>query len=267
MTQPDDLARWVAAAATAPDGIRLILADIDGVLSGGEGSPFRPRLLEHMAAWNRSAARDLRRPAIALCSGRQAPYVELLAQLSGCFLPCIFEHGAGILEPQRFRFRFQPSLGAAPWREAAAVRQVIEAALGPDAAFVQPGKEVTLTLYPLGSTSPAELGAAVTAALDRAGSGFVVTVNLRGVEVRPPGIDKGSGARWLSDQLGVSLDRFAGVGDSEDDLTFLRLVGYPTAPANARPAVRSTARYVARGAQDRGFLEILRHLSSLAGEA
>jgi phosphoglycolate phosphatase len=66
--------------------------------------------------------------------------------------------------------------------------------------------------------------------------------------------------RWLGEHLGIPLRAFAGVGDADDDLTFLRVVGYPAAPANASPAVRSTARYVATRPFGEGLLEILEHL-------
>ncbi len=199
-------------------------------------------------------------PAICLCSGRQEPYVELLAQLTHAFLPCLFEHGAGMLDPRGFRFTFNPALGPSPWRAVAALREALDGLVSSGGAFVQPGKEATLTLYPVGPTTVAQVAAAAEDAAAQAGSTFRVTQNIRGVELRPPGIDKGAGARWLADQLGIPLRSFAGVGDADDDLTFLSVVGYPAAPANASPSVRSTARYVATRPFGEGLLEILEHL-------
>lgn len=254
-----DVERWLALGGEAPaTTIRLVLTDIDGVLTGGEGATADPSVLARVAARNDAAREDPLVPAIALCTGRQAPYVELLAQLTRTFVPCLFEHGAGLMEPRRFRFLFNPALGPAPWRGIAAVREVLEAPLlAPRRAFVQPGKEASLTLYPLGSTTTTEVAQAARAALADVGSPFVVTPNINGVEIRRQGIDKGTGARWLAERLGLPLVAFGGVGDADDDLTFLRLVGFPAAPANATPAVREQVRFVASRGDGEGLLEIL----------
>lgn len=255
------LVRWLRLGeSVGPSTIRLVLVDIDGVLTPGEGANAEPGLLSRVASWNDAAAVDPKVPGISLCSGRQAPYVELMAQLTHAFLPCLFEHGAGMLQPRGFRFRFSPLLGPAPWRAVAAVREALGELLESGRAFVQPGKEATLTLYPVGSTTVAELAEAAERAVAQAGSRFNVTPNIRGVELRPPGIDKGTGTRWLADELGVALAAVAGVGDADDDLTFLRLVGYPAAPANASVSVRSTAQFVSGRPFVEGLLDILEHL-------
>jgi hypothetical protein len=255
------LGRWLRLGDSVdPSTIRVVLVDIDGVLTPGEGATAEPGLLDRVASWNDAATIDPAMPAISLCSGRQEPYVELLAQLTHAFLPCLFEHGAGMLDPRGFRFTFNPVLGPSPWRAVAALREALDGVVSSGQAFVQPGKEATLTLYPVGPTTVGELAHAAERAAILAGSTFRVTPNIRGVELRPPGIDKGAGARWLAEHLGIPLRSFAGVGDADDDLTFLRVVGYPAAPANASPAVRSTVRYVATRPFGEGFLEILEHL-------
>lgn len=261
----DALGQWLRLGdSVAQSTLRVVLCDIDGVLTPGEGAPAEPELLRRVASWNDAALLDPMLPSISLCTGRQEPYVELLAQLTHVFLPCLFEHGAGMLEPRRFRFTLNPLLGPGPWRQLGALREILDdGLLSSGRAFVQPGKEATLTLYPLGSTTVDELAEAAADAVARAGSHFRVIPNIRGVEVRPPGIDKGVGARWLAQELGIPLQAVAGVGDADDDLTFLRLVGYPAAPANATPAVRSAARYVSARPFGEGLLEILEHIADV----
>jgi 3-deoxy-D-manno-octulosonate 8-phosphate phosphatase KdsC-like HAD superfamily phosphatase len=261
LDRDEALVRWLhLGESVEPSTLRLVLVDIDGVLTSGEGAIAEPELLARVASWNDAAASDPMVPGISLCSGRQAPYVELMAQVTGAFLPCLFEHGAGILQPRSFRFTFSPLVGPAPWRPVAALREALDGVLTSGRAFIQPGKEATLTLYPLGATTVAELAMAAEEAVAQARSPFKVTPNLRGVELRPPGIDKGTGTRWLAEELGITLPAFAGVGDADDDLTFLRLVGYPAAPANASASVRSTAHYVSDRPFGEGLLEILGHL-------
>ena len=82
---------------------------------------------------------------------------------------------------------------------------------------------------------------------------------MRGVEVRPHGIDKGSAARRIADLVRVPLAATAGVGDSDPDLSFLCGIGigFSAAPANATPAVQQAVNYVARAPFGAGLLEIV----------
>ena len=265
--ESDGLAAWRRLGADSGAAtIRAVLADVDGVVTAGEGTAIDLDVVERLAAWNDRAAVDARWPALALCTGRQAPYVELLAQLTHGFLPCLFEHGAGLLEPRTYRFRFNPIVGPAPWRAVARVRDALdEPLLAAGRAFVQPGKEATLTLYPLGGSTVDEVARIAHEVIADAHVAFRVVPNIRGVEVRPANIDKGAGARWLAHELALGLDLFAGVGDADDDLAFLDLVGYPAAPANASAGVRAKARFVASRPFGEGLLEILAHIATRNG--
>lgn len=250
---------WRALGIGLPPGVlRLVLADVDGVITGGEGQMADLGVLERLAAHNRAALTDPLVPAITLCTGRQAPYVEVMAQMVEVFLPCIFEHGCGLFFPRAFRYAFHPSLGPDYSASLARLRAALEEPLlRPGRAFVQPGKEASMTLYPLDGTPLDELERAARAAVAPLGGRYGVARNVNGVEVRPAGIDKAAGTRWLAQQVGVPLDDMAGVGDSDTDLTFLTAVAWSAAPANATPAVRAAVGYVAAQPVGRGFLEIL----------
>src|SRR5205807_2527837 len=78
-----EVAAWRALVS---DGLmRVVLADVDGVVTPGEGYPARLPVLERLTAINASAHTDPYVPAVTLCTGRQAPYVELMAQMTGAF--------------------------------------------------------------------------------------------------------------------------------------------------------------------------------------
>jgi hydroxymethylpyrimidine pyrophosphatase-like HAD family hydrolase len=252
---------WVALGAGLPPGsLRLVLADVDGVITRGEGLPAEIDVLERLAATNAAAFRDPRVPAVTLCTGRQAPYVELMAQLIGAFLPCIFEHGAGMFFPTAFRYEFDARLGPDYSARLARLRAALdEPLIQTGRAFVQPGKEATMTLYPLGETPLDELFAVAEATVARVSKTFSVARNVKGVEIRPHGIDKGSGARRIAELLEIPLEAMAGVGDSDPDLSFLQDIGigFSAAPANATPAVRQAVNYVARAPFGAGLLEIV----------
>jgi hydroxymethylpyrimidine pyrophosphatase-like HAD family hydrolase len=253
---------WAALGAQLPrSALRLVLADVDGVITRGEGQPIDIDVLRRLAAINAAAMLDPVVPAIALCTGRQAPYVELMAQLIGAFLPCIFEHGAGLFFPTTFLYEFDARLGSDYTARLARLRAALdEPLMRTRRAFIQPGKEATMTLYPqgpLGKTSVDELAALVEGVVARVAPEFGIARNVHGVEVRPRGIDKGTGSQRLAELLELPLQALAGVGDSDPDLSFHNRVGLSAAPSNATPAVRQLVTYLANASFGDGLLEIV----------
>jgi hydroxymethylpyrimidine pyrophosphatase-like HAD family hydrolase len=257
----DAASEWLVLGAKLPRGsLRVVLADVDGVITRGEGQPIDIDAVQQLAAINAAAKLDPCVPALALCTGRQAPYVELMAQLIGTFLPCIFEHGAGLFFPTTFRYEFDARLGSDYSARLARLRAALyEPLLRTGRAFVQPGKEASMTLYPrgtIGKSPVEELAAIVEATVARVAPDFTVARNLHGVEVRSRGIDKGTGAVRVTELLEIPLEALAGVGDSDPDLAFLLRVGLSAAPSNATPAVREQVSYVANAPFGLGLLEI-----------
>ncbi|HEY3522554.1 MAG TPA: hypothetical protein VGK63_02530, partial [Candidatus Limnocylindrales bacterium] len=82
--------------------IRLVLADVDGCLTAGEGRPIDLGVLASIAATNASSRDDDAVPAVALCTGRPAPYVEVLVQEIAAYRPSLFENGAGLVEMEPY---------------------------------------------------------------------------------------------------------------------------------------------------------------------
>jgi 3-deoxy-D-manno-octulosonate 8-phosphate phosphatase KdsC-like HAD superfamily phosphatase len=248
---------WLRLGSDLPAGVvRVVLADVDGVVTPGEGHPARLSVLQRLTDINAAALTDPLLPAVTLCTGRQAPYVEVMAQMTGAFLPCSFEHGAGLFFPRAFRYVFHPRLGDDHFAQVARVLQALDLR---GRAFVQPGKEAMITLFPLAETPLEAIAEDARAAVRRLGLDFTVEMNVTGVEVRPRGIDKGEGCRWLASLLGLRLDRFGGVGDSEPDLAYLSLpdLGFSACPRNAVPKVRAAVSYVSQSEDGEGLLEIL----------
>ena len=114
-----------------------------------------------------------------------------------------------------------------------------------------------MSLYPLGTTSVDELLQITQALVPEIAHDFDVARNVNGVELRPLGIDKGTGSQRVAELLDVPLTAMAGVGDSDPDLTYLRRVAFSGAPANATPAVRQFVNYVAKASFGAGLLEIV----------
>jgi HAD superfamily hydrolase (TIGR01484 family) len=238
--------------------IKLIIFDIDGVLTGGETKALDHELLKCLAGLNRSARQNSKLPGVTLCSGRAAPYVELMTQAIDGFLPAVFENGAGLYSPQSYSFIANPILDARS--SIYLVRQRIQTELVDSRfAFFQPGKEYTLTLFPTDPANYSRLQYEVERVLGPLCEGVDLVQSPSCLNVLPRGVNKGSGVQFLASQTGIDVNCMLGVGDSDNDLPFLTLVGYNAAPANANTAVKSIVQYISPQAHVDGVRDIIAH--------
>jgi len=239
--------------------VRLVVVDVDGCLTPGEAQPWNFEALSYVAQLNREARHNLQMPAITLCTGRQEPYVEVLMQAIDAHLPAIYENGGGLYFPQEYRFAESPLI-TPEMREvlsevkAALRREVVETGRG----YFQPGKEVSLTLYPTNRTTVHELYRIAIEVLTAHQAHYTAQASVSCVDILPQGVDKGSGVKWLSDETGTPLAQIGGIGDSTSDLKFLRLVGHSAAPANATDEVKAAVDYVSPYEDGDGVVDILR---------
>jgi hypothetical protein len=244
--------------------IGLIVLDIDGVLTEGEGAGLDLGLMNLLADLNRRARRvsgvgtEATVPSMTLCTGRPQPYVEAFAQAMDCSVPAVFEGGAGIYIPQRGRSLLNPVVK--DLSKLNEVRNKLRAAASKDPRFyLQLGKEFTISVFP---EDPRDLGLLRDFVLKSAGTlvGEIETAySASCINVQPKGCDKGTGMEFLSDLTGVPLMAMLGVGDSEVDLPFLARVGHSAAPANASADVIALAGYVSPFRTAEGVKDILAH--------
>ncbi len=242
---------------------RLIVTDIDGCLTAGEGQPLLYPLFQTLTDLNRRARRGEAVPAVTLCTGRPTAYVEGVMQAIDGFLPAVCEHGAMLYVPEGHRFLRHSALDEAARTALAEIkamleREVVEAGLG----YLQPGKETSLTLFPvgpIGTTSLEPLHNRLAELVARTGAPYAVIDTFSCVNLVPRGLNKGQGVRWLAEMIDVPLAQMAGIGDSDSDLAFLQLVSTSAAPINATPTVRQAVDYVSPCSNGEGFLDILFH--------
>jgi hydroxymethylpyrimidine pyrophosphatase-like HAD family hydrolase len=253
-----DIRAW-AEATTSREGLtRVILLDVDGCLTAGEGARLDLPVFQLVAGLNRRAVHEPDLPAVTLCTGRPAPYVELLCQAIDCFLPAIWESGAGLYLPLEYRFLAHPLITPERLDALGQIRREIHERLTrPGLGFHQIGKEYSVSCYPLGGATLDDLYEILQPALSPYASHYSVFRQRTCVEVLPNDVDKGSGARWLAELTGLPLERMAGVGDQTADLAYLRIVGAAAVPSNATPDLRAVADYVAPRACSEGLLDIL----------
>lgn len=77
------------------------------------------------------------------------------------------------------------------------------------------------------------------------------------IGITPPGIDKAAGVRAVAAAYDIPLERVMMVGDGENDITALQLVGAPVAMGNAESDVRVHARHVVGHVDAGGLAEAL----------
>jgi HAD superfamily hydrolase (TIGR01484 family) len=240
------------------DGIQLVLVDIDGCLTPGEGCRWNWRALETIAHANELSRHASGIPAVSLCTGRQEPYVEVLMQAINARFPAVYENGCGLYFPEEYRFVENSAITNEVRRALFEAKmrfhgEIVEAGLG----YLQPGNEVSLTIYPLPGTSLTSLYDIVAEGLVATDQRLVVQVSVSCVDITPAGINKGTGVQWLSRETGIPLTAMCGIGDSISDLAFLRLVGQSGAPANAANTVRDAVDVLSRLSDGDGVVDIL----------
>ena len=242
--------------------MRLVVIDVDGCLTPGEGQPWNFEALKYIAQLNRRAKKDATRLAVTLCTGRQEPYVEVMMQAIDAHLPGVYENGGGLYFPREYRFVENPLITAAMREALVSIkttlrREIVETGLG----HFQPGKEVSLTIYPLAQVSVHELYLATVESLESFDAGYIAQASVSCVDVTPKGVDKGAGVRWLSQETDIPLNQIGGVGDSASDLKFLSIIGRSAAPANAADEVKAAVDYVSPYEDGDGVVDILRRWS------
>lgn len=237
--------------------IDLIVFDIDGVLTEGEAQPLDLLLLEALAAMNRKARMEPGQTAVTLCTGRPAPYVELMLQAIDGHLPAIFENGAGLYVPHGYRFLAHPDV--MPHSMGAIRQRLGETVIASGFAYIQPGKEFTLTIFATDPADTPKLDAATTQALGDLCESVDLVYSSSCLNILPRGIHKGRGIEYLAAETGISPARMLGVGDSDVDLQFLMEVGFSAAPSNANEATMACVQYVSPHRTADGVRDILRY--------
>lgn len=98
---------------------------------------------------------------------------------------------------------------------------------------------------------------AVLAAIRDLGLEQQVIFNKGAVMVLPSGVNKASGLAAALEELGLSPHNAVGVGDAENDHAFLAACECSVAVANALPALKETADFVARETHGAGVAEVV----------
>lgn len=253
--------------------IRLIGIDVDGTLVGTGG-------LIHHRVWEAVARARERGIRLALCSGR--PAFGLALEYARRLEPNgwhIFQNGASILnlptghsrsvalpahwvktliEQARRTGEVLELYGdtgyavesTAPWAKQHA--ELLGLPYQPRSldSLTQP---VVRAQWLLSPERAVEFTAAPHPGLEVAQSTSPLMVDTQFVGLTQDGVTKGTAIRSIAAEYGVPLQNVMYAGDAGNDLSALRIVGYPVAMGNADPEVRAAAKHTV-GVVDHGGL-------------
>lgn len=253
----------------------LICVDVDGTLVG-TGNLVRDDV---WAALADARARGVR---IALCSGRPAignarAYAERLDP-DGWH---VFQNGASIVNVGSGASLSEaiPEGGLNLLIDRAAqTDRLLEVYTDLEFAITKPGdlaeRHAALLGVPYEARTPESLDGTVVRAqwvVPRAEEGTVVAEPHPGMDLHPAGspvmpdamfisvtragVSKGTAVQRVAAQYGLSMDRVMMVGDGENDVTALRVVGHPVAMGNADAPAVAASRYRVAHVDEGGLRE------------
>ncbi len=88
-----------------------------------------------------------------------------------------------------------------------------------------------------------------------AGQAIVVQAVPEYIEVLPPGVSKGEGVGWLLAEMGIAPATVMAIGDGENDIEMLQMVGLGVAMSNAHDSVKAAADVVVASNEAAGVAE------------
>jgi hydroxymethylpyrimidine pyrophosphatase-like HAD family hydrolase len=214
---------------------RALACDYDGTLAtdGVVGSDVITGLERLRASGRR----------LILVSGREPHDLRRVFDRVDLFDRLVLENGALVCDPSTARLSV---LATAPPAELAAA--LMDAGVQP----LSVGRVILATWAPHEET--------VRETIRALGLDLQVILNKGAVMVLPSGVDKATGLGAVLDELRLMPNSVVGVGDAENDLTFLALCGFAVAVANALPEVMDAADLVTAGARGAGVIELIDQL-------
>jgi hypothetical protein len=106
---------------------------------------------------------------------------------------------------------------------------------------------------------------AVRETIKKLGLDLQLSFNKGAIMVLPSGIDKASGLGAALDELRVPAGEAVGIGDAENDRSFLDLCGYSVAVANALPELKERVDYQTKAEHGAGVVEVIERLLGPGG--
>jgi hydroxymethylpyrimidine pyrophosphatase-like HAD family hydrolase len=253
------------SAAALPNSSRrfdVVFCDVDGCLMPEDASPADLAALGQIAAFQARALERMDLPILVPCTGRPQPYAEAVCRLLGCAaLPAICESGVWFYDFAAHRWQMHPAISEGDRQIVRELERWVEKELGPMGCTLQLGKSAAVTVFHDDVAWLArEIVPMLTALIARNNWPLRVSMTWTCINCDLSHISKGSAIDLVIERFGLDRSRLAGIGDTLGDLAIRERVAWFGCPANADPALHSSANIVATQPLARGVLELLAHL-------
>lgn len=213
----------------------VLVSDYDGTLASNDkvGDPAIAAL-ERVRASGRRAI---------LVTGRRLDELHEVFPRIDLFDYVVAENGALVYSPR--------------------TKESIALATPPPAEFVERLRQLGVEHIAVGQVivatwTPHHL--AVLQAIQELGLELLIVFNKNAVMVLPTGVNKANGLDYALRKLGLSFHEAVGVGDAENDHSFLQQCECAVAVNNAVPSIRQLAAWTTEGAAGQGFAELVDEL-------
>jgi HAD superfamily hydrolase (TIGR01484 family) len=225
--------------------LRVLASDYDGTLaSEGQVSTATLQALEQLKASGRK---------LLMVTGRELPDLRRVFPGLGLFDAVVAENGALLYRPDGGEEALAPA---------------------PPAAFLEELRRRGVAPLAVGRSIVATLSsnqAAVAAAIEALELPWRMILNKDSVMCLPEGVDKASGLAAGLRALGLTPSEAVGVGDAENDHSFLVACAVSAAVGNALPLLKSEVDLVTEGDEGAGVTWLIGQLldgalDKLAGE-
>lgn len=248
--------------------IKAIIIDIDGCLTSTQfGEPLDLDSLAAIQSISQQYLHDPAVPMLVLNTGRDLTHSEMMAKIINAFRYLIIEAGAALVSVHgaRITSSLHPSITREALKDFDRLYREFTRAHPGHERYLQQGKRYMISyLFDTGDPAKGRCAADLRSFIASRGWRFVVDEGHNFINVMFPGVDKCSGLDLLF-TANPELDpgNVAGIGDSTGDWAFLHRCAFSATVANGSDDLKARVHYVARGAEARGTLEVIRRVIAL----
>ncbi len=100
----------------------------------------------------------------------------------------------------------------------------------------------------------------VLTAIRELGLELEMIFNKGAIMILPSGVNKSTGLKAALEILNLTFESVVGVGDAENDHTFLKACGFAVAVRNAIPSIKETATMVTESERGLGVIELIKEI-------
>ena len=246
--------------------VRLLAVDIDGCLSAGLFKPFNLEKLQQIAGFNIKSKSDPEFPPVTICTGRPEPYAEAMLQAVQSYYPAVCEHGGLLCGIDPPLMTINPDLPDELHDKLLILKQKLFKAQREEGNdfMLEPGKETHSTVFVRNEMTVEELHEVLSNILKEINLPFQLKPGRECFNVFPQTLHKGLGIEWLSRATGIPKENMGGVGDSDNDVPFLELVGYPATVRNGSDKAKQVPGvYISQQSDIDGVIDFYSHCVEL----